>query len=151
MNETRRKSTTGRQSPSLFEWHGILYISSRIDEARYTNAFEYPVAEHWGESQKLMFSSTGGTRTDNTLVRSPTRYQLNHPGFLVGLWCKKNETGPGNHTIHGICYIERGAAMHAYVHMAWAAMHCDTTFEPSPTVKQLLISPVAESSIPGVK
>ena len=31
MNETRRKPTTGRQSPSLFDkWHGIFYMPSRI-------------------------------------------------------------------------------------------------------------------------
>ena len=30
MNETRRKPTTGRQSPSLFDkWHGIFYMTSR--------------------------------------------------------------------------------------------------------------------------
>ena len=32
-----------------------------------------------------------------------------------------------------VCYIEHGAAMHGAG--AWAAMHCDTTFDPSPTVK----------------
>ena len=49
MNETRRKPTTGRQSPSLCdEWHGIFYMPSRIDEAGHTKAFNYPVAEHWG-------------------------------------------------------------------------------------------------------
>ena len=37
MNETRRKPTTGRQSPSLFDkWHGIFYMPSRIDEAGHT-------------------------------------------------------------------------------------------------------------------
>ena len=47
MNETRRKPTTGRQSPSLFDkWHGIYYMPSRIDEAGHTKAFDYPVAEH---------------------------------------------------------------------------------------------------------
>ena len=52
MNETRRKPTTGRQSPSLCDkWHGIFYMPSRIDEAGHTKAFGYPVAEHWGESQ----------------------------------------------------------------------------------------------------
>ena len=41
MNETRRKPTTGRQSPSLFDkWHGIFYMPSRIDEAGHTKAFE---------------------------------------------------------------------------------------------------------------
>ena len=50
MNETRRKPTTGRQSPSLFDkWHGIFYMPSRIDEAGHTKAFDYPVVEHWGE------------------------------------------------------------------------------------------------------
>ena len=40
MNETRRKPTTGRQSPSLFDkWPGIFYMPSRIDEAGHTKAF----------------------------------------------------------------------------------------------------------------
>ena len=57
MNETRRKPTTGRQPPSLFDkWHGILvYMPSRIDEAGHTKAFDYPVGEHWGESQNVQF------------------------------------------------------------------------------------------------
>ena len=60
MNETRRKPTTGRQSPSLFDkWHGILYMPSRIDEAGHTKAFDYPVAEHWGESQRTKRSLVG--------------------------------------------------------------------------------------------
>ena len=51
VNETRRKPTTGRQSPSLFDkWHGIFYMPSRIDEAGHTKASDYPVAEHLGES-----------------------------------------------------------------------------------------------------
>ena len=40
---------------------------SRIDEAGHTKAFGYPVAEHWVKAE--MFSSVGGTRTDNTSVR----------------------------------------------------------------------------------
>ena len=53
MNETRRKPTTGRQSPTLFDkWHGIFYMPSRIDEAGHTKAFDDPVAEHWRESQR---------------------------------------------------------------------------------------------------
>ena len=56
MNETRRKPTTGRQSPSLIiKWHGIFYIPSRIDEAGHTKAFDYPVAEHWGEIRNVQF------------------------------------------------------------------------------------------------
>ena len=27
-------------------------MPSRIDEAGYTKAFDYPVTEHWGESQR---------------------------------------------------------------------------------------------------
>ena len=50
-------------------------MASRIDEAGHTKAFDYPVVEHWGKAE--MFSSPGGTRTDNTSVWSRTRY---HPG-----------------------------------------------------------------------
>ena len=50
MNETRRKPTTGRQSPALFDkWQGIFYMPSRIDTTGYTKAFDYPVAENGGE------------------------------------------------------------------------------------------------------
>ena len=60
MNETRRKPTTGRQSPTLFDkWHGIFYMPSRIDEAGHTKAFDNPVAEHWGESQRAKRSLVG--------------------------------------------------------------------------------------------
>ena len=60
MNETRRKPTTGRQSPTLFDkWHGIFYMPSRIDEAGHTKAFDDPVAEHWGESQRAKRSLVG--------------------------------------------------------------------------------------------
>ena len=38
-------------------------MASRIDEAGHTKAFDYPVAEHWGETE--MFSPAR-TRTDNT-------------------------------------------------------------------------------------
>ena len=128
MNETRRKPTTGRQSPSLFDkWHGIFYMPSRTDKARHTKAFDYPVVEHWSTENRNVqpredsnrqhigpqlntlpteqrgsagdtssplsitalpsaerFSSAGGTRTDNTLVRSRTRYQPSHPGSCCG-------------------------------------------------------------------
>ena len=41
MNKTRRKPTTGRQSPTLFDkWHGIFYMPSRTDEAGHTKAFD---------------------------------------------------------------------------------------------------------------
>ena len=56
MNETRRKPTAGRQSPSLFDkWHRIFYMASRIYKAGHTKAFDYPVAEHWGESRNVQF------------------------------------------------------------------------------------------------
>ena len=42
---------------------------SRIDTAVHTNAFDYPVAEHWGETE--MFSPAR-TRTDN---KSFTRFR----------------------------------------------------------------------------
>ena len=62
-------------------------MSSRIDEAGHTKAFDYPVAEHWGKAE--MFSSAGGTRTDNTSGQSRPRYQLSHPE-------KKNIPGRNN-------------------------------------------------------
>ena len=78
MNETRRKPTTGRQSPSLFDkWHGIFYMPSRIDEAGHTKAFDYPVAEHWGESQRTKrslvgFESTSAHTYESEIQRSTT-------------------------------------------------------------------------------
>ena len=75
MNETRRKPTTGRQSPSLInKWHGIFYMPSRIDEAGHTKALIIQSRSTGGKAE--MFSSAGGTLTDTTLVRSRTRYQL---------------------------------------------------------------------------
>ena len=62
MNAIRRKPTTRRQSPSLFDkWHGIFYMPSRIDEAGHTKAFDYPVAEHWGESRNVQPRTGAGT------------------------------------------------------------------------------------------
>ena len=80
MNETRRKPTTGRQSPSLFnKWHGIFYMPSRIDEAGHTKAFDYPVAEHWGESQNVQFCGWDSNRQhigpeSNALPTEPPRF-----------------------------------------------------------------------------
>ena len=52
LSDYRRKPTTGGQSPSLCDkWHRIFYMPSRIDEAGHTKDFDYPVAEHWAESQ----------------------------------------------------------------------------------------------------
>ena len=78
MNETRRKPTTGRQSPTLFDkWHGIFYMPSRIDEAGHTKAFDYPVAEHWGESQRtkrslVRFEPTSAHTYESEIQRSTT-------------------------------------------------------------------------------
>ena len=78
MDETRRKPTTRRQSPSPFDkWHRICYMPSCIDTAGHTKAFDYPVHRHgWtyqgalGGIKAEMFSSASGTRTDNTLAQS---------------------------------------------------------------------------------
>ena len=59
-------------------------MPSRIDEAGHTKAFDYPVAEHWGEAE--MFSSAGGTRTDNTSVRSRTRCDIKPTQYFPSLW-----------------------------------------------------------------
>ena len=81
MNETRRKPTTGRQSPSLFDkWHGIFYMPSRIDEAGHTKAFDYPVAEHWGESQRTKrslvgFEPTSAHTYESEIQRSTKRWK----------------------------------------------------------------------------
>ena len=85
MNETRRKPTTGRQSPSLFDkWHGIFYMPSRIDEAGHTKAFDYPVAEHWGESQRTKRSLVGFEPTsDHTYESEIQRSTTYLPTYLV--------------------------------------------------------------------
>ena len=96
MNETRRKPTTGRQSPSLCDkWHGIFYMPSCIDEAGHTKAFDYPFSPQSRSTggKAEMFSSAGGTRTDNTSVRSRTCYQLSHPGSPRGSHNPGSSTG----------------------------------------------------------
>ena len=89
MNETRRKPTTGRQSPSLFDkWHGIFYMPSRIDEAGHTKAFNYPVAEHWGESQRTKWSLVGfeptSAHTYESEIQRSTTYATQTPRRLCG-------------------------------------------------------------------
>ena len=85
MNETRRKPTTGRQSPSLFDkWHRIFYMPSRIDEAGHTKAFDYPVAEHWEESQRTKRSLVGFEPTrahtyESEIQLYHLRYHLRYP------------------------------------------------------------------------
>ena len=46
-----------------------------------------------------MFSSAGGTRTDNTSVQSRTRYQLSHPGS--GRVLDGGTTGGKGRRVHG--------------------------------------------------
>ena len=88
MNETRRKPTTGRQSPTLFDkWHGIFfYMPSRIDEAGHTKAFDYPVAEHWGESQRAKRSLVGfeptSAHTYESEIQRSTTYATPTPTLI---------------------------------------------------------------------
>ena len=80
MNETRRKPTTGRQSPSLCDkWHGIFYMPSHIDEAGHTKAFDYAVAKHWGESRNVQFRRWDSNRQhigpeSNVLPTEPPQF-----------------------------------------------------------------------------
>ena len=37
-------------------------MPSRIDEAGHTKAFDYPVAEHWGESRNVQFHGWDSNR-----------------------------------------------------------------------------------------
>ena len=84
MNETRRKPTTGRHSPSLFDkWHGIFYMPSRIDEAGHTKAFDYPVAEHWGESQRTKRSLVGFEPTSAHTYESEIQRSTTSGGFSL--------------------------------------------------------------------
>ena len=66
-------------------------MPSRIEEAEHTKVF---VTQSWSTGGKAeMFSSAGGTLTDNTLVRSRTRYQLSHPGSPRGSHNPGSSTG----------------------------------------------------------
>ena len=63
MNETRRKSTTGRQSPSRFDkWHGIFYMLSRIDTAVHTKALVKGTI--WGHLVPIQLRSTTSNIAD---------------------------------------------------------------------------------------
>ena len=105
MNEARRKPTTGRQSPSLFDkWHGIFHMPSRIDEAGHTTAFDYPVAEHWGESRNVQFRRWDSNRQH--IGPGRTRYQLSHPGSPRGSRNPGSSTGGDLLPTGGIVYKE---------------------------------------------
>ena len=99
MNETRRKPTTGRQSPTLFDkWDGIFYMPSRIDEAGHTKAFDYPVAEHWGESQRPKRSLVGleptSAHTYESEIQRSTTYATPTSPHPLGPLEKHKYQGP---------------------------------------------------------
>ena len=72
MYETRRKPTTRTQCPTLFDkWHRIFYMASRTEMAGHTKAFDYPVMDHWGESQSAL--TQRHIRTVDLSVHSQTR------------------------------------------------------------------------------
>ena len=59
-------------------------MPSRIDEAGHTKAFDYPVAEHWGESQNLQFRGwSGAERTTNWATPVPPEDRIT-PGPQQG-------------------------------------------------------------------
>ena len=76
MNETRRKPTTGRQSPSLFDmWHGIFYMPSRIDIVfifLYIRIFNDPLnlrylaSTRWANNRYLLHVHDTSTTTCGT-------------------------------------------------------------------------------------
>ena len=54
-------------------------MPSRIDEAGHTRAFDYPVAEHWGESRNVQFRGWDSNRQhigpeSNTLPTEPPQF-----------------------------------------------------------------------------
>ena len=52
-------------------------MPSRIDEAGHTKAFDYPVAQHWGESQRTERSLVGWS-VDGQLFTSAEQYDTYH-------------------------------------------------------------------------
>ena len=47
-------------------------MPSRIDEAGHTKAFDYTVAEHWGESRNVQFRGWDSNRQHIGSLKSPT-------------------------------------------------------------------------------
>ena len=82
MNETRRKPTTGRQSPSLFDrWHGIFCMPSCTDTAGHSRAFDNPVTGHLGGSRSVQFREWDSNQQhigsqSNVLLTEPARFSL---------------------------------------------------------------------------
>ena len=149
MNETRRKPTTWRQSPSLFnKWHGIFYMPSRIDTAGHTKAFGYPVAEHWGESRNVQVRGWHSNRQpigleSNALPTEPPRLprRITYPWVLnrrdllptAGIVCKEQPhhekaipMGPNNWRQLFKCY-----GVHQY-NMCQPLVNCLRAFKRSP-------------------
>ena len=62
-------------------------MPSRIDEARHTKAFDYPVAEHWGESQRtkrpLVGFEPASAHTCESEIQRSTTYATPTP-LMVG-------------------------------------------------------------------
>ena len=86
MNETRRKPTTGRQSPFLFDkWHGIFYMPSHIDEAGHTRPLISQSRSTGGKAE--MFSSAGGTRTDTRTTHPRTESVIRCTVLQTSLIC----------------------------------------------------------------
>ena len=66
-------------------------MPSRIEEAGHTKAFDYPVAEHWGESRNVQFRGWDSNRQhigpeSNTLPTEPPRFPggSHNPGSSTG-------------------------------------------------------------------
>ena len=95
MNETRRKPTTGRQSPSLFDkWHGIFYMPSHTDPAGHTKAFDCPVTQTRLDIPRPLITVTQ-TRLD---IPRPLITQSHRPGWThQGLWLPSH-TDTAGHT-----------------------------------------------------
>ena len=92
MNETRRKPTTERQSPSLCDkWHGVFHMPSRIDEAGHTNCLWLPSRGALGESRNVQFRRWDSNRQH--IGPGRTRYQLSHPGSPRGSRNPGSSTG----------------------------------------------------------
>ena len=59
-------------------------MPSRIDEAGHTKAFDYPVAEHWGESRNVQFRGWDSNRQDIGPGSNPSNDIHKHG------WCYSN-------------------------------------------------------------
>ena len=71
-------------------------MPSRIDGAGHTKAFDYPVAEHWGESQRTKRSLVGfeptSAHTYESEIQRSTTYATPFSGYIY---------------LQRKCYVER--------------------------------------------